>query len=49
MLIDWVRSKGVCSDGEVDWLVEEVGAGDEVGEWESGGGAKKTVNVAGPS
>jgi len=48
MSIDWARSNGVCSEGEVEWLVEEVGAGDEVGDWESGGGAKKTVKVAGP-
>ena len=32
----------------MEWLVDEVGAGDEVGDWESEGGAKKTVKVAGP-
>lgn len=33
----------------VDVLVENVGAGDAVGETESGGGAKKTVMVDGPA
>ena len=48
MSIDSVRSDGVCSEGGVDVLVDEAGAGDAVGEVEVGAGAKKIDRVAGP-
>ena len=49
ILIDSTRSDGVCSEGEVDVLVDEDGEGEAVGDAECDGGAKKTVRVAKPS